>query len=243
MKFLLELKDGWNEQFRPFATVIHHSFEERDLTGFFAHGTFSFILKCQKMGAMTYANKEYFQWSNYARFIGNELLNSDYMIIPAIEMSRLKYSVLAKYATDCKIFVRPDKGNKLFTGQIVDITEIDYIGSLFNEHLVVISKPQSILGEWRFVMKRDTEILGVSLYRYQDNLVSVPSCPPAMRTYVQKVASNIKEWPDELMTLDVAQLTDMSFKIIECNSFSSCGLYAMDPEPIIKYIEALPNKP
>jgi hypothetical protein len=239
MNFLLELKDGWNEQFRPFATVKHHSFEDEDLTGFFAHGTFAFILKCQRMGALAYGNKEYFRWTNYAPFIGNDLLNSDYSILPAIEMKRLKYQILARHAIDCKMFIRPNDGNKLFTGQIMDITEIEYFSNLFEKNLVVLSKPQDILGEWRFIVKRDTSILGVSLYRYQDNLVSVPSCPPAMRDYVAGVASRIKEWPDDLMSMDVAQMKDMSFKIIECNSFSTCGLYAMQPEPIMEYIENL----
>jgi hypothetical protein len=43
----------------------------------------------------------------------------------------------------------------------------------------------------------------------------------------------------DLMVLDVAQLKSGTFKIIECNSFSSSGLYAMNPEPIIEYIESL----
>ena len=107
MQFLLEDSKDWNESFRPFATMKHHSFEECDLTGHFAHGTFSFVKKCMRMGAKAYANKDWFLWSKYAPYIGDNLMNRDYSILPAQELRRLKYEILGRHAIDCKIFIPP----------------------------------------------------------------------------------------------------------------------------------------
>ena len=241
MKLVVEDKGrgDWNKQFAPFGIQKHHSFEELDLSGYFAMGSFAFVKKCVGMGAKAFGGKDWFNWSQYAYQIGNELLNSDYGLFPAAELRRLKFEILGRYGKECKIFIRPDCGFKTFDGQVLDITEFDYFASMFDKVLSVISKPTEILGEWRFAVSQGGEILGKSLYRYQGELVSHPTCPKNMEDYVSNIAKGIKEWPDPAIVLDIAQLPDMTMKVIEANALSNSGLYAMEPNKIVEFIKNL----
>lgn len=237
MKLVLEKRSDWNKQFRPFS-VEPNVFDQ---TYYFPIGTFKFVKEFnEKFASQVFPeNLDNFKWSSYARFIGNDLLNSDYILLPAAEIARLKYQILGQFGDDCKIFVRPDSGAKPFDGQILDITELNYFSSMFGGELTVISKPKKILGEWRFAVKDNGTILGVSLYKYQDNVVYVEACPPEMRNFVSGICIKMVDKPAGAFTVDVAQLTDMTFKIIEINSLHHSGLYEMKPEPIINYISSL----
>jgi hypothetical protein len=195
---------------------------------YFPIGTFKFVHEFHEKYPQPYKediNK--FKWTNYARFIGEDLLNSDYIILPASEVARLKWSTLGRLGEDCKVFVRPDRGDKPFDGQILDIEEFNYFASMYEGELTIISKPKKILGEWRFAVTDDGTILGVSLYKYQDNVLYIDSCPPDMRTFVSDVVKKMVDKPAKAFTMDVAQLPDMSFRIIELNSLHHSGLYAM----------------
>jgi len=239
MKIVLEQRDQWNELFRPFSQVLHHSFawtEERQLDKHFAIGSFAFIQKCLRAGAAAYCDKEFLTWSNYAPHFKEELLNSDYIILPACEIPRLKFQFLGQFGKECQIFVRPNEATKVFDGMLLDIEKFQYFGSLYESTLVVIARPQKILGEWRFVVEKSGEILGYSSYRYQGEFVRVASCPPAMINYVKSLIEMAK-WTDPVITMDIAQLPDMSFKLIECNALSTSGLYACEPEKIVEYIK------
>ncbi len=104
--------------------------------------------------------------------------------------------------------------------------------------MAIISKPVRILGEWRFVVSDEAEILGFSLYRYQDNFVTAVGCPEGMEDFVKKVVKEMSEKP-KIFIVDVAQLMDMSFKVVELNSIHHSGLYAMKPEAIVDFIKEL----
>lgn len=227
MKIFLEKRKNWNEKFLEFS-------EKNYKPGCFPIGSFDFVAGC---GTRT-DRLDFFNWSNYAPHIGNNLLNSEYIMLPAKELYRQKYMLLAMFGADCKMFVRPNAGTKLFTGQLLDIEQFAQFSQDFGNELVIISRPQKILGEWRFMVTKDGEILGKSLYKYQDNFVEISSCPPIMEFYVKQVVAHIKNSPP-LIVVDVAQLHDTSFRIIELNSAHHSGLYAMQPEPIVEYIAAL----
>jgi hypothetical protein len=249
MKILLQKKkisNEWNSQFESFSKALTYNqilTEEKDFifwSYYLAIGNFDFVEKSKNIGANVFENSEWFKYSYYARFFGDELLNRDYCILPAVELKRLKYEILGRYSEDCKIFVRPDAGNKVFTGTILDIEEFDSFSEEYNENLVVISKPNfDITGEWRFAASCEGEILGVSLYRYSNNLVSAASCPPKMMDYVTSLLKDFKEYPNKILTIDIASINDKRYKVIECNAFSTSGLYAMKPEKIVEYIKLL----
>jgi hypothetical protein len=238
MKILLENNRSWaDSRLKPFADV--RKIEELKRENWSYHvviGSFAFAERALEYGATRLCDYSDFLYSRYAPDFGEELLNSDYILLPACELPRLKYRVLGSYSEDCKIFVRPEGGDKLFDGQILDIEEFDSF-TKYGKELIVIAKPQKILGEWRFVVS-EHEILGVSLYRYQGNLVSAASCPPEMTRYVEALIKK-RKWADPLVVMDVAQLYSGEFRLIECNSFSCSGQYGMEPSRIVEFIGRL----
>jgi hypothetical protein len=236
MLLTLQHRKDWNESFRKFSVEPTNSEWEY----YFPIGTFAFVADLREKfgGRVKEEDLNLFRWSKYAYRIGEDLLNSDYCILPAAEISRLKFALLGQFGEDCKIFVRPDRGDKPFDGQILDIEEFNYFASMYEGELTIISKPKKILGEWRFAVNKGG-ILGVSLYKYQDNFVTVDSCPPTMRDFVLGISKRILNDKLQFCTIDVAQLTDGSFKFIEINSLHHSGLYAMKPEPIVEFIRSL----
>lgn len=236
MKIVLQKKDNWNSQFRHYSRIENISSDINNLTDYVAMGCFDFVNFCKQKGATVFCSEQWFQYSYYSSFFGDELLNRDYVLLPASEFSRLKFEILQRFGKDCKIFVRPNEGTKLFTGMLLDITEFDSFSEEYNNELIVVAKPQEIIGEWRFVISEDAGILGVSLYRYDNNNVYVASCSHSLTDYVEQISKNIKIWPDKLLTIDVAQITSTKYAVVECNGFSTSGLYEMKPEKIIDYI-------
>ena len=237
MKIVLEKKRDWNTQLAWHSKLLPRVFRPEDLSGYFGFGTFDFVENCKAAGATTFCDTNFLQWSIYAPWIGPELLNSEYILIPSHDISRLKYKIFGLFGVDCKIFVRPNSAKKVFDGQIVDLEEVDKVSPDWGDQLAVISSPKDILGEWRFAVTKD-EILGFSLYRYQGNFTTISSCPPDMLDYVKNICKQIP-WTDPAITIDIAQLKDLSFKVIECNALSTSGLYAMKPEKIVEYISQL----
>lgn len=239
MKIVLQKKDNWNGQFRPFSLMEDIQPKIENLEGYLAIGSFEFLENCKKKGATVFEDKEWFKYSYYAKYFGDQMLNRDYCLIPAGELSRLQFSLLGQYGNDCKIFVRPDSGKKIFTGTLLDIEEFSKFSTEFYHDLVVVSSPKNLVGEWRFAVSNRGDILGVSLYRFQGNLVSVPVCPPEMTSYVLDLLKRLEEFPDTLFTIDIACLDNKQFRVIECNAFSSSGLYDMKPEAIKDFIYEL----
>jgi hypothetical protein len=241
MNILLQKKDGWNRQFRPFSNVVDfYSLDKnQDFHNSITMGNFDFVEKTKNMGAIAFENPQWFQYSYYSHFFGEELLNSDYIILPAKEINRLKFQTLCRIGKDCKIFVRPNSGYKIFTGQVLDILDIEKFSEEYKHDLIVIAEPVEITGEWRFVVSQEREVLGGSLYRFQDNNVSVAAYPPKMLDYLKAIIKDLPEFPNPLLTIDVASINDKKYKIIECNAFSTSGLYEIKPEPITEYISNL----
>lgn len=244
MKILLEKmgkNNCWNEQFQLFANTLHYlDLEPSDYSQYFAMGTFRFVQKAMSLGAKGFGENPHLNWTYYAPHFNWHLLNENYSVIPFLELKRKQYSIWGNHGRDCRIFIRPNEGTKSFDGQILDVSELDYFFNLYKdakEELVIVAKPQDILGEWRFMVERNGEILGHSLYRYQGNLVSHASCPKEMLTYVEKLIP-LFPWSNafDMITMDICQLNDMSFRLLECNSASCSGLYAMEPTQIVKYI-------
>jgi ATP-grasp domain-containing protein len=237
MKLILEQRRDWNEQLLSYATVYHHSeIFSLEKTEGLVIGTFKFCAEAKERGATVWSNDKDLTWSTYAPYIGNELLNSDYILLPGKELIRRKYEILGQFGVDCKIFVRPNIGFKTFDGQILDITEFNYFSGLIDNALTVISSPKKILGEWRFILTRDGAVLGYSLYRYQGDIVRFPSCPNGMEKYASEQVTKYP-WNDPVVVMDIAQLPDMTFKVIECNGLSNSGLYAANIEKLVEFIK------
>jgi len=182
-----------------------------------------------------------FKCSVYMSLMGldrNEFLNGThvYSTIDDIEGNPEYYFRLMG---ENSLFFRPDSGAKPFTGSVWTIDtveyEIDCLKQLKNidpSTMVLISKAQNILEEYRFVIG-DKKIIGASRYMVGQEIVEDRNIPSEVHTKVNNILEAVKWTPDRLWTLDMAMTEDKKIKILEINSFSCSGWYAAGVEQII----------
>lgn len=198
------------------------------------------------------ARKDIHIWLDPAKFlcsayypkVGKYLFNQDYVLLPVAELIRQKWTIYRWLAKDSKVFVRPDSGLKTFTGRVLDLQDFDkfwinkVMCSASPESLVVITSPQDIQGEWRFVVSPTLGVIAGSTYLYQSNRTYIPSAPrEASKLCEDVLAAGLNLGP--LFVLDVAQRLDGSFGLLEANAFSTAALYACDKTKIVKAVEQI----
>lgn len=195
----------------------------------------------QNLCCITY----YSYWAKY-------LFNSDYIMLPFMEIKRREDYVFDMFGVDNCIFIRPNSGAKTFTGQVLKREEIDQEFKLFANYAakpldqitVVISSPKIIEKEWRFVVV-DKKVTACSQYRdfakekisdskKEYELFMEEGSEIGAKLLVDRIAA--EEWqPDIAYTLDICK-SNGEYSLLEANSFSCSGLYESKPEPIVKEI-------
>jgi len=182
-----------------------------------------------------YFNANVKNFSKFSYHMGDDLLNSDYHILPYGEFKR------RRLPADTEVFIKPESGLKEFVGQVIyddsfddDLTKLSPYNSIDDDTLCVVASRKRIGAEFRYVIC-EREVITGSEYRW-DNVLDVrrdthPTCD-ALANRVAKA-----EWQaDTVYVCDVALLVDDVAKVIELNAFSSSGLYACD---IYKIVEAV----
>lgn len=141
-------------------------------------------------------------------------------------------------------FIRPNTGNKSFSGQVVYTpSDLLYIDSRCEKHdLVMYHRPLKIGQEYRFIVA-DNKIVSGSLYKKNNELEPTTSSniPDKIWKYCQEEILDQMEWDDKpssfdrMFVMDVAVSFNPSMiEIIELNSVCCSGWYACDPEPIVR---------
>lgn len=181
----------------------------------------------------TYANFEALKCSIYYPIFGDFLLNEDYVIIPHADLYRKKDQLYNFFGKFDKIFMRPDKGTKSFTGQCVYYNDFDSVidKDSMNTDLCVISSPKEIYDEWRFLIVDNNVITGS---KYSSDIKDDQDYFSASE-FVSKLLNSIKFCPDRAWTLDICK-TPVGYKVIEANSFSCAGLYNMDLKKVVSEV-------
>lgn len=136
-----------------------------------------------------------------------------------------------------KVFIRPDSGNKTFTGFVADYNSVQYdinhLNNKVEDHsLVWISSAKHFSDETRFVIVGDKVIDG-SRYATQsgNTLIEDKDFPVEFWDFANKVAQ--AKWkPEQVFTVDIC-MSKFGPRIVECNSFNCCGLYACDMEKVV----------
>lgn len=189
---------------------------------------------------LTYCSFDNYKCSKYYSYFGDNLFNKDYSIINLKELGRQRFFYYGSFGKEAKIFIRPDSGDKPFTAQLLDIVDLDkFLESHQNiEHeLIIISSPKDIIGEWRFIVTKNKEILGYSLYMYQGLISKMPHVPEEAINFVKKLLE-IDYYPDNVFTIDIVQ-NSSGFHLLELNSFSTAGLYACKLSNIVKKVSEI----
>lgn len=211
-----------------------HNFEwpiVEDDEGIILYGSHKFCISTPKAyypGA--YGLCQSLSSDHYYCNVPNEwLLNDDFHILP--------YKILLQRYPDHKLFVRPVVGTKTFAGQVCNRHEFEMLQhgtSVQNETLCMFASLKNIEEEYRFVICNG-EVIDGSMYSAEERTNFRHDFTQEAYNLAQKMA-NLKWQPDLVYTCDVAKLRNGIYKIIELNSFSCAGLYAVDLEKVLKII-------
>jgi hypothetical protein len=143
---------------------------------------------------------------------------------------------------DEDVFIRPVDDGKSFAGKIetpegfeswrAGILDVKGWTNLPPETRVVVARPRSIDCEWRIPVVGGRAVTASS-YREQGRLRCTTGAPSEVLDFV---AARVAEWnPRRAFVMDVAS-TDDGLRIVETNSISSAGLYAIGQEAYVAAI-------
>lgn len=146
-----------------------------------------------------------------------------------------------QFGKEALIFIRPDRGDKLFTGQLLDLQDFDrfFTNNLaFNgadDDIIYVSTPKTVIGEWRFVVSKDEKIIAQSTYVYQNQKTWIPSAPEKATALVNKLLK-VGYHPDTIYCMDICEGSDNEYYLLELTSFSSAGLYACNKHDVVREV-------
>lgn len=184
-----------------------------------------------------------YECHKYYGHYGDILLNKDYLFLGLNDLVR----IVEKLNIDEKIFIRPSNGYKSFTGQVIDgskireehNTLIQSYGGLDLDQLVMIAPVVDLEEEYRFIVVEGKVVTG-SMYFDKKNRGSYQAYydKPCNDDDAIKFAESLvdKYQPDKAFTMDVARLSDGSYKLVEVNSFCCASIYGADLDKVVAAI-------
>ena len=189
-----------------------------------------------------FANVERLHCSYYYTHLGQFLLGDRYTMLPFGELSRCQTQLFDQFGHQGRIFVRPDSPLKLFSGQLVTEKmfdrDLEYMAfyEFPRESLVVVSSPQEIVKEWRFVVVDKTVIAG-SLYKSNGITDIDPEATGPARELAERIAG-MDYAPDPAWVVDICETASGDFRLLEVGAFSFCDLYDCDKVAVVKAVSA-----
>lgn len=191
-----------------------------------------------------------FDQLSYLPYFGKWMLNDDIIYLPWAEFKRRGPKWLMNIAVNDAVFIRPNSGWKIFTGQTIGLSKfnedchaLDSTTSVVAETIIGVCRPKSIDNqiEWRFWLGRDG-VFSYSAYSWDDgvNLIDPPSIVLTLASEIATYCSDEINWtPDRLFVCDFC-LSDGLPKLIEINSASCSGIYNADLNKIISgFVKAI----
>lgn len=211
-----------------------------------SRGSINFIKKLQREAPWipgSYANFDAFRCSNYYRHFLEYLLNRDHFFVPFGLLCKMKDVVFGDMED---VFIRPDSGDKAFTGKVVTRDNIEKeiemertCYSVPDDCMILVSSVvHDIKAEYRFIVA-DNAVLTGSQYRLDGKFQVDDGFDQKAKEYLEDILKNVDYRPDRVFTADIAKIEENKYSLIELNSFSSCGLYSCDPEMIVDEINRI----
>ncbi len=190
-----------------------------------------------------YCTEDNYLCSKYYPYFKDILFNDKHVFVTVGELKANRFDYYANFGKDAMIFIRPDRGDKIFSGQLLDLEDFDrfwknnLVSTATDDDLAIVSTPKNIRGEWRFVCCTES-IIACSTYSYQGKITRVPFAPPGATALCKEVLDR-GYFPDKVFCVDVAEDCDGSFWLLELTSFSSAGFYACDKKAIAERVSGL----
>lgn len=202
------------------------------------YGSIQFVNSYNIFGGLypaSYYCRDRFLMSNYLSTLNkSEYINEDGFFVPygVLRNNRERY---ISYIGS-RVFVRPNTGIKLFTGCLLDLTDINEIDTLektsgiVDNTLVWVSTPKSIEAEYRFVVV-DGQVITGSMYHKNDQINISSYVDPRALKLAEKVALGFDD-NHNTCVCDIA-IVDGEAKIVELNAVNTSGWYECDVEKIV----------
>lgn len=179
--------------------------------------------------------------SRYADAYGQHMLNADAIWTT---LRALDEDLLSK---EERWFIRPDHDGKSFAGGVMTSTELlSWRAKLVATETtisidapVVLAPVKQIEREWRLFIV-DGEIVTGSQYRCGEERKLDGALAADLVTFAQERAN---AWsPERAFVMDIARLSEGSFKIVELNGINSCGFYAAEVSVFVESLSALASE-
>ena len=226
-------------KYEPFQSGSYDVFGNEGCVIF--QGSIEFALQLQREKAWIpgpWLTAKNYECTTYYAHFGKYLFNDRYTIMPRAEVGRRFNSMYDSYFGNLEsLFFRPNSGLKPFTAGVYHRLNFPSFWGWVDEFtkpddLVVISTPKDIKGEWRFVCANHQIITGCQ-YERDGELSFKEGYDTDAKILADQIAKEEFE-PDPIYIIDICQAGDNKFYLMEINSFSCGGLYAMEMEPIVK---------
>jgi len=163
---------------------------------------------------------------------GDMVLNNDGVF--ARLGSEETVDIAKELSCDGLVFVRPDRDNKAFNGQLIREEDIlVFSGKVHGTDLdgepIMISSPRNIEREWRLWIV-DNQVVSGSQYRKRSRLDVSAGYPEDLIGITKNLCDLYS--PSRVFVMDIG-LHYGDYKVIELGCFNSAGFYAANIESII----------
>ena len=191
-----------------------------------------------------FKNTEQFNCSYYYSVLGDICINSDCLFIPYGMIEQNKELLFDKFGIQDTIFIRPNSGDKVFTGQTLSVNTWDSDFKLLSaygvelEEWCVVTYPMSIKEEARFIVSDGNLITG-SVYVPYNMEVQKGSGMWGLGQIILNRINSKGYNPDKIWAMDVCWGISGAMYLLEAGAFSACGLYKCNTDLIVKHVNSL----
>jgi len=217
------------------------------------YGSLNFARKLRKLQWIpgVYGDYEKYKCTSYYPVFGDLLVHNNYIMMPYGDLLRRKEYLFETFG---HIFLRPDSSTKEFTGMVLDWNNFEdgiKLAGFYDvepDLLVVVSEAKELSSEYRFVVVNQ-EVISGSLYRDWSKKGDATSVDFVLRNSgsVKEGCKDKKVWkfaqecakkynPEIAWTLDIAEMDDGTYGVLEVGCFSSAGMYGNDLNIIVDKI-------
>jgi hypothetical protein len=181
--------------------------------------------------------------TNYYPIFQKHLFNDWHMFTSMAGLKSNKWNIYKVFGKETIVHLRPNGGDKTFSGQLIDLQDFDTCFSASrcsakDTDIAVVTTPKNILWEGRYIVNENREIIAQSTYMYRGNRTYIPNCPEKATKLVHQILE-IGYHPDPIYAVDVCEDNDNNFWLMEFNSFTSAGTYACNKQKIVEKVNEM----
>lgn len=206
----------------------------------FARGSVEFVGRFERQPLLTIKN---YDCSKYYKYFLSNMLNEKRFFVPWHVFVKQANLYFDWFNTD-KIFVRPNSGKKIFTGNYIgklwtnqDINAIMSLpdSKIQDDDVVLVSAYTDLITSECRVLFYKNEVIDSSYYSTDGDEIN----KDVIEAIAYEFALQAKWYPDYFWVMDIACLGSgfkRKFKIVEINNLFTAGWYDCDYKKVIQCV-------